>query len=205
MISYSRSPKLLLVICGFILLPVSSPASQVLWTVSGVSFNDGSTAAGSFVFDADLDEFSNIDVTTTQGTVRSQGMFFPAENYLFLNDSGCCNIGSTGVLLLTSDAADQTGLPSLSLAFSTPLTDSGGAVTLALADSFEGHCDTATCGIIGSPSEEVTAGSIIGTPVAPEPCSTLLLGCGLGILFLLGHRNCQEASLQRGLTNQGNS
>ena len=59
----------------------------VEWTLDNVSFDDGGTAFGSFVYDADANEYSSISVSTTAGTafggagyideVHNLGMPFP--------------------------------------------------------------------------------------------------------------------------------
>jgi hypothetical protein len=40
-------------------------AKPVTWTITGLSFDDGSTASGFFVYDADTDIISNRDLATT--------------------------------------------------------------------------------------------------------------------------------------------
>lgn len=47
--------------------PLVAQAMPVTWTLSGVTFAGGGTASGSFDFDADLDRYSNVAITTTAG------------------------------------------------------------------------------------------------------------------------------------------
>ena len=42
-------------------------AVPVTWDLSGVTFNDGGTASGSFVFNADTDSFVSWSITATAG------------------------------------------------------------------------------------------------------------------------------------------
>jgi hypothetical protein len=44
---------------------------QVTWDLSGVVFNDGGTASGSFVFDASTDTYESWSITTTATTNSS--------------------------------------------------------------------------------------------------------------------------------------
>jgi hypothetical protein len=43
-------------------------AIPLTWTLLGVTFYDGGTAHGSFVYDADLDSYSSFNITTTAGS-----------------------------------------------------------------------------------------------------------------------------------------
>ncbi len=55
----------LALILGF--ASVSAQAIPILWTLDSVTFVDGGTATGSFVYEADTITFSMINVTTTAG------------------------------------------------------------------------------------------------------------------------------------------
>src|SRR3954453_13212771 len=56
-----------------LVLMASTPivAAPVLWTLSGVTFADGGTASGSFVYDATTNTYSAINVTSAGGTLSS--------------------------------------------------------------------------------------------------------------------------------------
>src|SRR5689334_13211018 len=51
-------------------------AMPILWSLSDVTFSDGGTASGSFVFDVDTGIITDLDVTTTGGSV------LPGHHYL---------------------------------------------------------------------------------------------------------------------------
>ena len=59
----------LLALIAVILVGVTKSASAipVQWTLNGWNLTGGDTATGSFVFDADLGTFSNVNVSSTSG------------------------------------------------------------------------------------------------------------------------------------------
>jgi hypothetical protein len=179
----------------FALLALASTASAepVLWDLSGVTLFDGGSVTGSFDFDADAGTpcstaaltcglYSNIEITTTAASPFGANTFM----YACGQDVASCTAvspNSTEVLLLTSNASDQDGLPGLALFFTgvsvNPpggLSDSGG--TFDISDSSfevgaveEGFCNNPACSAPVSPT-----GSVAGTVVAatPEPSSLAL-------------------------------
>src|SRR5258708_19781801 len=93
-------PKILL---GLGVCSVFASAAPVVWTLSGVTFSDGGTASGSFIFDADTNTYSSINVTTTPGSVRS------GATYLFQNG------GAPRPLSMLPPAGTLTATPHLPL------------------------------------------------------------------------------------------
>lgn len=57
------------------LLAAIAHATPVNWKLNGVLFSDGGTANGTFVYDADTNQFSAINITTTTGSVLSGAAF----------------------------------------------------------------------------------------------------------------------------------
>ena len=49
-------------------LPSIASADGVTWDLSGVTFSDGGTASGSFVYDAVTNTVSDVDITATART-----------------------------------------------------------------------------------------------------------------------------------------
>ncbi|MEM8555774.1 MAG: hypothetical protein AAGF71_13230 [Pseudomonadota bacterium] len=45
----------------------TTTASALTWTLQDVVFSSGAVATGSFDYDADLDVFDNVNITTTAG------------------------------------------------------------------------------------------------------------------------------------------
>lgn len=107
-------PLILLLLCN------AAWAAPVRWTLSGVllSSPDG-TASGSFVYDADTNTYSNVDITTTAFTilVDSVPVAVPGNHYTAVGS------GTTGSYLLTTASGGA-----LVLLFAQPLTNAGGTI-----------------------------------------------------------------------------
>jgi len=95
----------------FVLLSVGACAGPITWTLQGVTFADGGTASGSFVFDATADVYSSINITTTVGSVLGGSTY------------GYPNAGIVGgpfdLITVASNAADLTGTPVLYVYWAT--------------------------------------------------------------------------------------
>jgi hypothetical protein len=148
---------------GFALIAlcaINAQAKPITWYLQGVTFADGSTASGSFVYDVDNGfngTYSSISIATTAGTT------VPANAFAF-SDPGAVSY-SIRILPVTLGSGDLTGTPVLILNFTAPLTDLGGTVSLVTSGAFAslwGRCVNSTCSDIQRPSpiEYVTAGSV---------------------------------------------
>ena len=162
-------------------LSVPASASPVLWTLAGVTFADGGTASGSFIYDADLNAYSAVNVTTTAGSVILTGATLQYVAPGLAPTSG-------EVLTAASNAGDLTGTRAFALFFSSALTDAGGTVFL---DGQEASCGDATCSFPSPPSRLVNAGSVTGTAAYPVPAlspwamlATALLLVAAGLVAL---------------------
>jgi len=158
---------------GFILPFVwgSAFSVPVTWTLQDAIFDDGGSATGSFVYDADLEVFADIEITTTAGSV------FDGQHYqhatFFLTD---VSLGVT-----TADQADLTGLPALAMFFTgggfIPMTNAGGTLLLDSAGG-EGYCGVPSCAgaDLDLDLREFVSGSITAVPI---PAAVWLFGSAL--------------------------
>jgi hypothetical protein len=154
-------------------------ARPVTWTFSGVTLSDGGTMSGSFVYDADTNTYSSINITTSGGS--QTGTTFAvahtavasSANFFYVLPSGPITALSTHSLLLVFPAA---------------LTNAGGTRALVLQGEFV--CGGATCAPTPGISLRDSAGGLLtGVPVppppptTPAPTSVLLLATGLLAAF----------------------
>jgi hypothetical protein len=160
------------------LVGVAAQATPLTWTLTGVSFIDGATASGSFVFDAGTNTYLSWNITTTAtvdpllnggpsnalpGKTYSTNALGNAPTSYYLNPS------ALGVL----DAQDNK----FGLTFTTKLTDAGGVI--ALKPGVRGY------EFNGFKTRNITAGSVTAVP---EPGTYALLLAGLAVVGLARRR-----------------
>jgi hypothetical protein len=153
-------------------------AAPILWTLDDVTFRDGGTASGSFIFDADTSIYSSIDVETTAGSTVLSGRSYQIEHPFY--------VGSPMFLVMIESLPVAFGTRSLQLPFAEDLTNAGGTVTLGRLFNFgEGSCGGPPCQDVTEalPLRYIADGQVIGTPVplsaVPEPSTLLLVAAGL--------------------------
>jgi hypothetical protein len=162
---------LLLVVTSCLCANVAS-AIPITWTLQGVTFLDGGTASGSFVYDADTNTFSSINITTTAGTVVTTGATYSFFNF-FSN--------STTLTVVVTATGDLTGVRDMSLLISAPyLSNAGGTVS---TNVLEGTCFNSSCFGINNVLRS-TGGSLNGQYVNPVPA--LSTWGMIGTVLLLG-------------------
>jgi PEP-CTERM motif len=152
---------------GTILAFTAGPAAAVpvTWQLQDAVLENGRTATGTFVFDADTDTYSSIDIET---------MPAPINHYVVLNPTFSSNF--LRIVSLTGVFADYTGAPALFITWSLPFfTDAGGTVPFSLGRSYEGACTNADCTSLGDGVEFVSGKAVS----IPEPTSLTLLAVGL--------------------------
>jgi hypothetical protein len=173
---------------AMLLLSAAASANSVVWTLDGVTFDDGGTASGQFTLDADRQVLRPWSISVAGGNTAN----FPALTYSFGTNSTAStfnggNPQDTIVFELTDGSLRQ-----LRITPSAALTDSGGTIALDLATAHNesGGVECFNCG----PARIVTAGSLVGVPeallVAPTPTLSLpamliLIGSFLALGFAL--------------------
>jgi len=142
-------------------------AAVLTWSLNGVIFDDGTTAVGSFDYDADAGVYDNVNIAVMAGT-------FSAYTY---QDSNIF-IGSNDASMV--DFVDAGVTRYLRLEFAAPLDNAGGLRTLLTANmSFE--CDNCTN------FRYITAGTVNAT-VIPIPAALWLMSGALAGLFGLARK-----------------
>jgi hypothetical protein len=156
----------------------SASANPILWNLVGVTFDDGGTASGSFVYDADTNTYSNISITTTAGSE------FGGATYTLINDIADAPTAS-GIYLVTSLPATP-GLPGLIMGFFN-LTNSGGIIAPPDFSIGEGYIYDNPRALLQQRSNLALVG---GLTSVPEPSSFFLSIVPLGALafFALKYR-----------------
>ena len=143
-------------------------SANIVYSFSGVTFNDGATLTGTFTTNDSFNALLNFDITTSAGTIP--GFHFTPG---------------------TSDGTTSTSLPFILVA-NTPLTSfenvlqvtfnnltaAGAQIKLGAFDSFEQ-------GPPGNIKRVIEAGSVIAVP---EPSSVLFGIGGLGLLAYVVRR-----------------
>lgn len=166
----SLAPVLLAIAFG------SAHAAPLTWTLSGVSFIDGATASGSFVFDASTRTYLSWDIVTT-ATVDpgangglSNSMNGKSYSTNSLSDASTDHFRNPAALAIQDALGNRFGV-----VYSSPLTDAGGVVPLKPG---------ATMGyeINGFKSRNITAGSVIAATAVPEPATVALMLAGLSAI-----------------------
>lgn len=112
----------------------------VLWTFENAGFgglDGGSTITGSYVYNAETDVFSNINVVT------SVGASLPGATYSVPG----AGAGAGVVDFFSTNAVDVTDEFRLRIGWNGPMTNTGG--TLNVAFGFEAQCQNSACGFPG--------------------------------------------------------
>jgi len=132
------------------ILPAAS-ATPLHWQLNGVTFNDGGKAFGGFDYDSGTSTYSNVNITTTAGSVLPGGYYAAVAPYA--NPTASTNFYGVS----TVPVFPGTTL-TLSLSFSLPLTSGGGTLSFAGA-AVESTCSNATCSTF-TPGRTIASGTI---------------------------------------------
>ena len=148
----------------------ATPANITQWSLSGVTFQDGSTASGTFSMDSDTADLILFDITTTNGSFFN-GFHYTPSNSMYGKNSQ----GPNSIYLFYPSTYRF-----LSFSFEKPLTAAVSKVDINIGPSFECR----GCGSL----KYVIAGQAVSMAAIPEPETYTMLLAGLGVLGLVASR-----------------
>jgi len=167
-------------------------SNPVTWYLNQVKFEDGGTASGSFVFDAPAGEYSNLNMTTTTGSIRT------GASYAILI-TGLLQDASNLVAATGSPTANYTGRSALGFSFASPLTAAGGTIAIQpynypVSLSVENACTDAQCLNVSPPIRKITSGWVSTTDctysILPIALVNAPAGGGNGIVNVTTQAGC---------------
>lgn len=177
---------------------ITASAIPVTWYLADVVFNDGGTASGSFIFDADVGSSLTLNVNGTGITapegdflsfnvVSTAGTSAPGSSYFDPNPASPGNFAFFN-MVPDDSLADFIGTPKIVADLLGPLTNLGGTVGINIAGfSGEGVCGSSTCGST-SFQRRFISGKVTTSEPVPEPATMLLFGAGAAALAGAGAR-----------------
>ena len=153
------------------------------WTLSGVQLSPpAGTASGSFVYDADTNTYSNVDITTTPFSITVNGTVTAVSGQHY-TAAGATNTNSYLLGIISGGGA------SFSMLFAQPLTNAGGTVGfLPQAAIFPPAFYLSGEGISVAPLvfRAITQGTVAATPpVTPAVGAPALSQTGILVLGVL--------------------
>ena len=124
-------------------------AATLHWQLNGVTFSDGGSVFGGFDYDAGTGEYTNINITTTPGSVLQGSYYYSAAPGLS-TASTLIGVSTVPVFATTTMA--------LTLTFSAALTAAGGTVSITGSAAQESFCANPACSSVTS-QRPITGGT----------------------------------------------
>lgn len=147
---------------SFLAISTYANAAPIQWTLQGTTFDDGGTASGSFVYDADSDTYSNVQLKTTAGSVGA------ASEFRSKCTTPHCNAALPELIFVAaSNQSDLTNVPYLDIQPIAPLSNTPGTVDLEFGMSTT--CSNAGCTGNGPALRLFFGGQLVGTPYIAPP------------------------------------
>lgn len=159
-------------------------AAADTWYLSGVTFNDGATASGSFEYDASTFSVSAFNLTTTAGVLSA--FTYDASNSYFAS----ANVWLANNLVWVSPVGNRY----IALTFTSALTNGGGTVELRTgAYSASGSWECNNCAIIRTVTDGLVSTIPVSVSAVPEVETYALLLAGLGLIGATARRREQAS------------
>ncbi len=151
---------------GCLLLFVSGSAfsTPLTWTLNDIVFEDGGTATGSFVYDADANSYSSINITTQGGDDSLYGGTYTQLFGSYSNTSGYVQTES----LLCGVPQEMCGF---GLLFESGLTNVGGTKAIIFDNSISVEIRPNSFQL-----RDITSGTVSAVPI---PAAVWLFGSAL--------------------------
>ncbi len=152
-----------------------SYAVPLLWTLDNVVFSDDAAASGSFVYDADTNLYSDLNLVSSPGSIVTSSHSYPFIAPTFTGPSQLLALVSAPI-----GGTDQTDISYLYLDFIGDLTNAGGRLSVRGGPqgfTSLGVCASLNCGV-SRDFNLFRSGSVISAAV-PEPSTMGLVGLGL--------------------------
>lgn len=185
---FSIKKHLLILVASFCFSTGTAHAAPVQWFIYDLTFADGATGSGSFLFDADLPTgsfgaYSSIDVTISGGSL------FADTTYNSFHPSSLSTSGEFMWFVVNSSILP--GDLTFAATLVEQMTGAGGEIdflTTGNPDLFsQSVClstTTSNCALGGAQQNIITGGYISTTAPIPLPAAIWLLGSALlGIVF----------------------
>ena len=129
---------LIVLIPGIAVFPTSTVFAQAgqTWYLENITFSNGTTAFGSFDYDATTNAYSSIDISVFDSPSYGPGTI----KYGVSNPSSSGNAST--MILVEEVLPNMTGVLELALGFESSLTNAGGTINIELYPegfSVQGH------------------------------------------------------------------
>lgn len=161
----------------------SVQATPLTWSLSGATLDDGSTASGSFTYDADTNAYSNYSISYTAGSIGA------AITY----DSSADVNGLSTASNLTLTLGNVVITNYMNIAFDSNLTNAGGTIAISIDPGFNFNASSWECTNCGN-TRLFTGGVVTAVTNVPEPGTLALLGLGLAGLGFAPRRKQEPAA-----------
>jgi hypothetical protein len=175
--------KRILIAALVVAASMEANATPVSWELVDFQFNDGGAAYGSFIYDSDTNQLSNIDIHTTAGSILNGRHFFstagvwgstPEYGVLAFSDTSGPDFTGAGWFLIDANI-DFNAFP-------------GTIANQSLAVGAESFCINYSC---WSAANEITnpgqsrntiSGYLVASVPVPEPETYAMMLTGLGLV-----------------------